>query len=903
MKVVEEITRDVHSGGGGETRAITIAANGTIIRNTIKGIYSNKERTITRELMANAFDAHVVAGCVDTPVEVYLPTTLDPVFSVRDFGCGMSHDFVMEHYSALGFSTKSDSNDQTGMFGVGSKSPLAISDSFTVRCFDKPTEDNPSGRVRLYTVFFDDSGNPKLQHTFSVSPRAEDQVERGGTEVKVPVGYVHKDAIISGLAEQQFAWFDRAVKFDGATEQIDGKLYHAVTPVADGVYVARLRTANRYASSLSGKIFVRQGSAVYPLDENQLSRAEVTSENIAVLRALTQSDRHLMIDLPIGTADVTMARESLQYNEATLRNLKREINEAIKRFSDALDETITPDVINFPLALEALSKVFVADCADEDSYAHISSLAAILPLVKRSVQSNYSKYHNELPLIEFQRPLLKDGSECFAPDGSPMMETYKSSPPYHAPQITTRLSPSDFSDGKVLLGMGRVYSSYGGGAKQCDITTGQSHLSVTFPNVFYVIPSHLPRWQDRIRKHATEFFKDISLPDRSSEGVGLHVVRCGKRAIEDVRRVLEERGVEMLVFGMDDLPDLDDAGRAPSAYSKTAVYVWNHALGAWDKTKIEPDYTKPAYYLTRVQLTTECFGPLGPFGPTRTTYTGKLTPVSTIGEYALREVMTASKESKLFDSALPIYRVAEKQYASIREDSSHVWTDFMEMLAPLVESRIKTSKYAIFNSTDFRGTYGSLGNQLAEKMLRVASNAPFSQHHVKIGMDALQLIKRVLSLDPVLPYHLVASHVLGSNGTFNNVPMVAGLPQPDVVSPADSTLIRRIFGMDNTYLNGKDEERDALDEAAMYISKRFRHLTRAMNALESRHTMYYIEGVLTGGGDFSDVIAGPPLTDRHMQVLKPLDDLVNCLYKYLSTQEQTLTKLAEDAREQTDVAA
>jgi len=62
------------------------------IRNSAKafnilssGLYANKIKAIIRELSCNAIDSHTAAGTTQ-PFEVHLPTTLEPWFSIRDFG-------------------------------------------------------------------------------------------------------------------------------------------------------------------------------------------------------------------------------------------------------------------------------------------------------------------------------------------------------------------------------------------------------------------------------------------------------------------------------------------------------------------------------------------------------------------------------------------------------------------------------------------------------------------------------------------------------------------------------------------------------------------------------------------------------------------------------------------------
>ena len=75
------------------------------IRNSAKafnilssGLYANKIKAIIRELSCNAVDSHVAAGN-DQPFEVHLPSTLEPWFSIRDFGTGLNHEQVTNIYT------------------------------------------------------------------------------------------------------------------------------------------------------------------------------------------------------------------------------------------------------------------------------------------------------------------------------------------------------------------------------------------------------------------------------------------------------------------------------------------------------------------------------------------------------------------------------------------------------------------------------------------------------------------------------------------------------------------------------------------------------------------------------------------------------------------------------------
>src|SRR5690349_20945960 len=87
-------------------------------------LYADPELAIIREYSTNALDSHRQAG-VGLPIEIVLPSQFERTFIVRDFGLGMSEEELTDNYSEYGFSSKRETNEATGMLGVGGKSALA----------------------------------------------------------------------------------------------------------------------------------------------------------------------------------------------------------------------------------------------------------------------------------------------------------------------------------------------------------------------------------------------------------------------------------------------------------------------------------------------------------------------------------------------------------------------------------------------------------------------------------------------------------------------------------------------------------------------------------------------------------------------------------------------------------
>lgn len=276
--IPHDSTRTLQTSGLGETATFRIKPSGKAFRLLIDGLYSNKVRAVIRELWTNAYDSHVAAGRSADPFYCSLPTPLNPVFTVRDFGVGMSHETVMGLYSTIFESSKDSSNDQVGMMGLGSKSPFAYTDTFSVRAFDGIDQ-------RHYMAVIGSDGVPQISlvsTTASTEPR--------GIEVSFPArngdfGRFRSEAkdLLIGLD----------VKPSGLDEvQASDPLFGAGSwRVFQGVSDAT--------------VAVRQGCVVYPVDSSIGRRCGVPYGHTVV------------IDVPIGSVDVTGSRESLSLDDHT----------------------------------------------------------------------------------------------------------------------------------------------------------------------------------------------------------------------------------------------------------------------------------------------------------------------------------------------------------------------------------------------------------------------------------------------------------------------------------------------------------------------------------------------------------------------------------------------------------
>jgi hypothetical protein len=275
------------------------------IRNSAKafnilssGLYANKIKAIVRELSCNAIDSHTAAGSTQ-PFEVHLPTTLEPWFSIRDFGTGLSHDQVTKIYTTYFESTKTESNDFIGALGLGSKSPFSYTDNFTVTAIQ-------NGRKGIYSAFINDVGVP------SIALMGEDQVtEPNGVEVKFSVNDRYDFSKFTDEARSVYRWFPVLPTITGNTIAIE-RVEYETKNIIPGVHSRKYDGYGRNSSSIAV-----MGNIAYPIDVPQAEQA------LEGLHKLLKCG--LVMEFGIGELDFQASREGLSYIPLTIDSIRKKL--------------------------------------------------------------------------------------------------------------------------------------------------------------------------------------------------------------------------------------------------------------------------------------------------------------------------------------------------------------------------------------------------------------------------------------------------------------------------------------------------------------------------------------------------------------------------------------------------
>ena len=279
-----------------------------ILRNQL---YSDKILAVLREYTTNAVDAHIMAGCPERPVEVSLPTKLNLLFKVRDFGPALSDEEIQDVYAFYGESTKRTSNDVTGMLGIGSKSAFAYGDNFVINSF-------LNGKKHIHNAFIDPSQVGQISKIGE-----EDTDEENGIEIVVPV---RDDDVqeFSDKARDLFKFFKVRPVVKGVAE-FD---YEDKNILFSGPHW-EWRDASKDRWNRNNWATVVMGNIGYPVHDSDL--------NLKYDDKLTSLvTENLILKVPIGDVEISASREKLQFTDHTRKKLKEHLTKVRDELVDII---------------------------------------------------------------------------------------------------------------------------------------------------------------------------------------------------------------------------------------------------------------------------------------------------------------------------------------------------------------------------------------------------------------------------------------------------------------------------------------------------------------------------------------------------------------------------------------
>ena len=297
MKLEKRLNNhDIQSTGSVTAMKLSENAQSTVFEIFTSGLYSDPIGSVIREITSNCFDSHIEAKNDNpkNPVFVTLSKEVSGTFiSFIDNGVGMSPDRVHNIYGTYFESTKNETNDQIGGFGLGGKTPLAYTDSFFVITRKDKIQ-------YTYNVFMGNE-SPMIELMSQESTK-----EGNGTEVKILIKENDVNEFEKKTLRQLF-YFENIV-FKGFSDSYVENKYNIV----------KGKTFLYRGDSYATNMHICIGKVAYPINYEALG--------------LEEYDYRLpvAVQVEIGEIDVTRSREELKYTDRTKKILKKKM-EAVKK--------------------------------------------------------------------------------------------------------------------------------------------------------------------------------------------------------------------------------------------------------------------------------------------------------------------------------------------------------------------------------------------------------------------------------------------------------------------------------------------------------------------------------------------------------------------------------------------
>jgi len=349
-------TATLESEGLAEQTEFRVNTNSSKLFDILQNsLYTDKVLAPVREYICNAYDAHLEAKN-PRPFDAYVPNKNVPEWVVRDYGLGLSKSQVMGLFTTYLMSSKDDSDDLIGGFGIGSKSAFAYTDQFSVVSYQ-------AGTATRYACYINAARLPEISIV-----NEEPTDEPDGLMIRVPVR--------SDTVELQLF----AVKTSEVLQHFPEGSF-----VAHGVFVKPAEYDERTPQygiinrngweTLSHKLIM--GNVAYAIPPS------ITSEPL--FQALQHNRKEITIFANIGDCSISPSRETLSLDRKSEAWLKKKCADLLTELSAEANKILgaTTNAVEYARAASKMEN---------------SAAGAFIPHV--SAAPYKFKHHYMIPVLE-----------------------------------------------------------------------------------------------------------------------------------------------------------------------------------------------------------------------------------------------------------------------------------------------------------------------------------------------------------------------------------------------------------------------------------------------------------------------------------------------------------------------
>ncbi len=531
----------VQSGGISSSNNFTIAVTGKAFDVLSRQLYKRPVAAVVREVSCNAADAHTMVGKPQHTFEISVPSMLSPTFAVKDFGPGLSEDDVLHLYSTYFASTKDRSNDMIGGFGLGCKSPFAVSDQFTV-------VSRFNGEATTYICIRID-GTPTVNKAGSV-PCGDDT----GITVTVPIKPADLREWRNSIGEFFSDWPEKPIR-TGTGKPLNLDDLESAMRATE----ADMESANTVAGYPEWQHFItgRRGLSV----RMGLVKYAISVPLDGAAGRLQNTDGETILTLPMGAINVAPSREEVDYTDKT----KAAVQAAAQRMIAEVSGVVAEKIKACTSLYEARKFVYGAE-ADNS----IKGSKSLRNFIKAGFLSIKAPTWNG-------KPVVKDAHFTIAPKPGQTQDAYRG---FGYEIVPYRK--------RTYTNTGRMHPAFAG-----SLTGFKGWTFNDYDLTGYSVGSYV--WSDKapssntvakLKHNADKFAK------RSHYNPNVTLIKSDD--FDGLAKLFDEHGFAPLLK----LSDLDDppknASQVTRSTTKTKGYVFTNS--GWDNTEKEIDLTTPGYW-------------------------------------------------------------------------------------------------------------------------------------------------------------------------------------------------------------------------------------------------------------------------------------------------------------------
>ena len=261
-------------------------------------LYSHPMTSFLRETVSNAVDSHIEAKS-DEPIIIYRTAT---DLSIRDYGTGISPERFEEIYLNIGSSTKRESNDYIGNFGIGRFASLSVSDLANITSYYE-------GKAYYYVMNKDvDQLHIDLLDTLPTE-------EHNGVDVRIPLKNWNPDSLAC------LAFIDNIY----VESEVDGDQYIVSNFNKRKIHTFKnFKVLNMHAFQYTENTEILLGKIPYKADYSEL-----WDYSDKWHKSWEDCFKWVYPQIEIGQIDITPNREGLLYSERTKEVLRKAYNACI----------------------------------------------------------------------------------------------------------------------------------------------------------------------------------------------------------------------------------------------------------------------------------------------------------------------------------------------------------------------------------------------------------------------------------------------------------------------------------------------------------------------------------------------------------------------------------------------